>query len=303
MVLKSFDEIIDHVKRGPTKTIAVAMAEDDDVLSALNRAYDAGIADAVLIGNQKEIESRASRLAIDIAKFDIINELEEKYCVVRAIQLVREGLSNTLMKGKCSTSILLKGVLDKDHGLEACSLLSHLAVFQVPTYRKFIFMSDGGMNIAPNLKEKVAITENAIAAAIQLGITEPKVALIAAVEKVNPDAMPCTRDAAIISKMGQREQIKGAIIDGPLAIDNAIDPYACEVKGIKGSVCGDADILIMPNIETGNCFYKTMAYLADSKTAGVIVGANVPIILTSRADSDETKFLSITLAICLSHRH
>ena len=122
-------------------------------------------------------------------------------------------------------------------------------------------------------------------------------------EKVNPDVMPCTSDAAVISKMGQREQIKGAIIDGPLAIDNAIDPYACEVKGIKGRVCGDADILIMPNIETGNCFYKTMIYLAGSKAAGVIVGAKVPIILTSRADSDETKFLSIALAICLSHRH
>lgn len=301
-MIKSFSELIDHVKGEPKKAIAVAMAQDDDILLAIGRAYEAGIADAVLIGDKAEIETRSSKLDVDVSKFDIINEPDEKLAVVRAIQLLREGLANTLMKGKCNTATLLKGVLDKEHGLRAGKLLSHLGVFEVPTYPKLILMSDAAINIAPDLSAKVNITENAIAAAHRLGIKRPKVAFITAVEKVNPEAMPCTTDAAIISKMGQRGQIKGAIIDGPFAIDNAINPHACEVKGIKSEVGGDADILIMPTIETANCFYKTMAYLAQSKTAGIIIGAKVPVILTSRADSDETKFLSIALALFTSHR-
>jgi len=301
-MIKSFDELVEKVKGEPKKTLAVAMAQDEDVLLALDRAYEAGLADAVLVGDKEEIKARSKSVGVDVTRFDIVNEKDEKHCIVRAIQFVREGLANTLMKGKCNTATLLKGVLDKELGLRAGNLLSHLGVFNVPTYRKLILMSDAGMNIAPDLNAKIVITENAVAIAHRLGIDCPKVALIAAVEKVNPGAMPCTEDAAIISKMAGRGQIKGAIIDGPLAVDNAINSHACEVKGIKSQVGGDADILIMPNIEAGNCFYKTMAYLSGSKTAGVIVGAKVPIILTSRADNDETKFLSIALALFTSQR-
>jgi len=301
-MIRSFDELVNRVKKAPKKTIAVAMAQDDDVLLALCDAYNAGLADAILIGDKKEIESRASKLHLNINKFDIINEIEENLSVVRAIQFVREGLATTLMKGKCATATLLRAVLDREQGLRAGNLLSHLGVFEVPTYPKLLLMSDAAMNIAPDVNAKVLIIENAIKVAHLLGVTRPKVALIAAVEKVNPDSMPCTVDAAILTKMGQRGQIKGALIDGPLAVDNAIDPHARDVKGIKSKVAGDADILIMPTIEVANCFYKTLAYLAKAKTAGVIVGAKVPVILTSRADSEETKFLSIAFALFTSYR-
>ena len=302
VMIKSYDELIECVKQEPKKTIAVAMAQDDDVLLALAKANDAGIADAVLIGDKNEITARSVKIGVDLSKFDIIDEHDEKRAVVRSIQLVREGLANTLMKGKCNTATLLRGVLDKDHGLRRGKFLSHLGVFELPAYPKLLLMSDAALNIAPDLETKIVIAENAINAAHLMNIQTPKVAFIAAVEKVNPDAMPCTTDAAIISKMGQRGQIKGAIIDGPLALDNAVNAHACAVKGIKSKVGGDADILIMPNIETANCFYKTMAYLAQAKTAGVIVGAKAPVILTSRADSDETKFLSIALALFISQR-
>ena len=301
-MIQSFDELISIVKGRPKKTIAVAMAEEDDVLLAISHAQREGIADGVLVGNKEKIIACGLKHQIDISHFDIVHADDENQSVVRAIQLVREHLADTLMKGKCATATLLKGVLDKDLGLRSGKFLSHFAAFEVPTYPKLIFMSDAGMNIAPDLQTKIAIVENAVAAVRPLGISQPKVAVIAAVEKVNYDSMPCTVDAAILSKMGGRGQIKGAIIDGPLALDNAVSARACEIKGIDSPVGGDADVLIMPDIEAANVFYKAMTYLGQSRTAGIITGAKVPIILTSRAGSEETKFLSIALGMITSMR-
>jgi len=302
-MITSFDEMLSEVKGKPKKNIAVAMAEEEDVLMAISAAHAQGIANAVLVGHKGKIVEIAAKHRIDIKPFDIVNAEEEKQSVAISIQLVREKLADTLMKGKCSTATLLRGVLDREQGLRSGKLLSHLAAFQVPHYPKIIMATDAAMNIAPDFSAKVCIIENAVQAAKMLGITRPKVAVIAAVEKVNYDSMPCTLDAALLSQMAARGQIKDAIIDGPLALDNAISAHACEVKGIETLVKGDADILMMPDIEAGNVFYKTMTYLANSKTAGIIVGAQVPIILTSRSDSDENKFFSIAFGLITSMRN
>ena len=301
-MIKTFNELLDVIKSKPKKTIAVAMAEEYHVLSALSNAFDHGIADAVLVGNKKKILEISKQHNIDIQNFDIVNTTSEDQSVVRAVQLVRERLADTLMKGKCSSANLLRGVLNKQKGVRTDQLLSHVAAFEIANYPKLLLMSDGGMNILPDLQQKVGIINNAILAAKHLQIENPKVALIAAIEKVNHGPMPCTSDAAILSKMGDRGQIQGAIIDGPLALDNAISKKACEVKGINSPINGEADILIMPNIETGNVFYKAITYLGYAKSAGVILGAKVPIILTSRADSEESKFMSIAFGMLTSER-
>lgn len=301
-MIASFEDLLRLVTGQVKRTIAVAMAEDEDILEALCLAYSRGIADAVLVGNKTAILEMARKGSLDLSPFDIIQADSEQQSVSVAIQLVRQQMANALMKGKCTTATLLKGVLDKEAGLRAGKLLSHLAAFTVPAYHKLLLMSDAAMNIAPDLAGKIAITENAVHTAHQLGIAQPRVAMIAAVEKVNHDSMPCTVDAAALAQMGARGQIKGAIIDGPLAVDNAVCRKACEVKGISSEVGGEADILIMPDIEAANVFYKTMTYLGGSRTAGIIVGAQCPVILTSRADSEETKFYSIALAMATGAR-
>ncbi len=299
-MISTFQEMIDSVKSRPKKTIAVAMAEGEDVLQGIAHAHEEGLADAVLVGAKKKIIEIAEKKDIDISNFDIINTSSEAQSVVRSIQMVREHLADTVMKGNCSTATLLKGVLDREHGIRSGKLLSHVAVFELPKYHKLLFMTDGGMNIAPDTEAKLAIIENAVAVAKTFGIRKPKVALIAAVEKVNYQAMPCTVDAAIITKMAERGQIKSCIVDGPLALDNAISRKACEIKGIKSAVDGDADILLMPNIEAGNVFYKALNYLGECRTAGIVVGAKAPIVVTSRADDKDNKFFSVAFAMLAS---
>ncbi len=296
-MIRTFDQLIENVKGSETKTIAVAYAHDPDVLEALATAQREDIARGILIGPEDRIREAAKTVNVALDGFEIVDIDDEKEATRTAVRMVKEGSADVLMKGLCSTSTILSAVLDKQNGLRDANLLSHLAAFETPSYHKLIFLSDAAMNIAPDLQDKIAITENAIRAVQRLGIEIPKVAIIAAVEKVNPHGMPCTADAAIISTMGNRGQIKNAIIDGPLAVDNAFSRKACEIKGINSPVGGDADIAIAPNIETGNCFYKVMGYLSQAKVAGIIIGAKKPIVLTSRADSDETKFLSIVLAM------
>jgi phosphate butyryltransferase len=301
-MITSFNDLLRNVKEKPKKTIAVAMADEEDVLAAVANANREGIADAVLVGNRERIFECGERAEIDITNFDIIDVETEQEAVVRSIQLVREHLADVLMKGTCGTATLLRGVLDREHGVRSGNFLSHVAVFEAPGYHKLLLMSDGGMNIAPDVEVKVAIIENALVVARRLEIERPKVALLAAVEKVNYKAMPCTVDAAVIAKMAERGQIQDAIIDGPLAFDNAVSQHSCDVKGINSPVSGDADILIVPNIEAGNICYKTLACLGKGKVAGLIMGARVPIVLTSRSDSEEAKFYSIALGMITGGR-
>ncbi len=299
-MISTFKELVESVKSRPKKTIAVAMAEGDDVLKGIAQAHERGLADAVLIGNKKKIIEVADKNEIDISHYDIINTKSESQAVVRSIQMVREHLADTLMKGICQTPTLLKGVLDREHGIRSGKLLSHVALFELPKYHKLLLMTDGGMNILPDIEAKISIIENAVYVAKSLGIRKPKVALIAAIEKVNYQAMPCTSDAAILTKMAERGQIKNCIIDGPLALDNAISSKSCEIKGLKSIVGGDADILVMPNIESGNVFYKALNYLGECRTAGIVVGAKAPLVVTSRADDDKNKFFSVAFAMQVS---
>lgn len=299
-MITTFDELTEKVRSAEQRIISVAVAQDLDVLQALQEARKSNLARAILVGDREKIERLAKQNGLDLSGFTIEDVPEEQTAVQTAIDRIREGRANILMKGLCSTATLMKAVLHRENGLRKSPLLSHLGIFQIATYHKLILMSDAALNIAPTLEEKIGITQNAIGIARRLGIELPKVALIAAVEKVNPGKMPATTDAAIIAKMAERGQIKGALIDGPLAVDNAFSKKSCQVKGIKSPVCGDADIAIVPEIETGNVFYKLLSYLAGAKTAGIIIGAQVPIVLTSRADSDETKFLSIATAAAVS---
>jgi phosphate butyryltransferase len=299
-MVKNFDEIKNSVGSGKRKNVAVAMAQDADILKALVKAHQQGMADAILIGSGNELEHIAVNAHLDLKDFEIREEQDEHKCVQQAVRLVREGAAQVLMKGLCSTAAFLKGILDKENGLRSGKILSHLAIFESPAYHKLLFMSDAAMNISPGLSEKIAITENAIQAAHDLGYENPKVALLSAVEKVNAEGMPSTADAAIIAKMGERQQIKNAVIDGPLALDNALSRHANAVKGLKSPVGGDTDICIVPNIESGNIFYKLLTILGNAKVAGVITGAAAPVVLTSRADSDESKLLSILSALAIS---
>ncbi len=299
-MLKTFDALINRLENIETKKIAVAMAEDKEVLEALEDARSIGAATGILIGDKEKIERICDESEIDLAHYEIINTKEENDCVNTAVNLVRDGDAHVLMKGLCATAVFLKGILHKEKGLKASRVLSHLAVFESPNYHKLLLMSDAAMNISPVLNEKIAITQNAIYAAHALGYKRPKVAIISAVEKVNPDGMPSSAHAAIIAKMAERNQIKNAIVDGPLAIDNAISTKANEIKGLKSSVGGDADICIVPNIEAGNVFYKLLTLLGGAKVAGVVLGASSPVVLTSRADSHDAKYLSILTAIALS---
>ena len=300
MVLKNFKQLLNRIEKQQTQRIAVAMAQDADILQALDAAHSAGLANAVLVGSQAKIEKIAQSNGISLERYEIVHADSEEDSVTRAVELVRSGDAQVLMKGLCSTAKFLKGILNKERGLRASSLLSHLAVFESPNYHKLLFMSDAAMNIAPDLNEKIAITQNALDALHALHYKKPKVAMISAVEKVNPQAMPSTADAALIAKMADRGQIKNAVIDGPLALDNALSSRANEVKGLKSAVGGSADLCVVPNIETGNVFYKLLTILGGALVAGVILGASVPVVLTSRADSDNAKFLSIATALAIS---
>lgn len=299
-MIQNFEQIINQVKKESKRTVAVAMAEDRDVLIALEKARAKGLTHAILTGNKSKILAVLKEINATPENYEIIDSESEQAAVTAAVSLVRKGQAQVVMKGLCSTSVFLKGILDKENGLRSGNVISHLAIFESPNYHKLFMMSDAAMNIAPDLTEKIYILENAINTALRLGYECPKVAVISAVEKVNATGIPSSADAAIIAKMGDRGQIKSAIIDGPLAVDNALSKQACKVKGLNSPVGGDADICLVPNIETGNAFYKLMTIMGNAKVAGIVVGAAAPVVLTSRADSEESKYLSIITALCAS---
>ena len=300
MVLKDFKQLLGFVGKREKQRIAVAMAQDTDVLMAIDAAYSAGLAEGILVGSKSKLQKIADAQQISLNNYEIIDTEDESEAVRKSVELVRSGDAQVIMKGLCSTAVFLKGILNKEKGLRSAKVLSHLAVFESANYHKLLFMSDAAMNIAPELNDKIAIAQNAISALHALGYKTPKVAMISAVEKVNPDLMPSTADAALISKMAERGQIKNVLIDGPLALDNALSPKANEIKGLKSSIGGDADLCIVPNIETGNVFYKLLTILGNALVAGVILGASAPVVLTSRADSENAKFLSIAAALAVS---
>lgn len=293
-MLRSLSEVIEMAK-GKGKVIAIAGAEDKEAIKAVFEAQELGVS-AILFGKKEVIESNLKEIGADFPIVDCRTDEESSKAAVKAVV---EGRAHIVMKGLVKTSTLLKAVLDKEQGLRTERLLSHVAVVEVPGVNRLIFVTDGGMVIRPTLEQKVQIIENAVSVARKLGYEMPRVGLIAAVETVNPD-MPETLEAAIIAKMNERGQIKNCKIDGPLGIDNALSVYAAEVKGVKGEVAGHADILVVPDIHSGNFLGKSAVYFANGKIAGIIAGAKAPVIVISRADTSESKFASIALAIAIS---
>jgi len=298
--MKTIAEMIDAAKRNGRKRVAVAAAQEHSALEAVVDAWKAGLAEPILVGDLAAIDRIAAELGLDISAFERIEEKDISRAAAKAVELVRTGKADVLMKGLLDTSVLLKAVLNKESGINAGRLSSHVAVMEVQAYHKLLFVTDAAINIAPDIPAKIDIIMNAAQAARALGIDRPKVALLAAVEKVNFEKMPCTADAAIITQMNRRGQLKDCLVDGPLALDNAISAESAKIKKIVSEVAGDADILVAPDIEAGNILYKCLLDLAGARGAGVVMGAAKPIVLTSRADSAETKLASIALAALAS---
>ncbi|MGM9973714.1 MAG: phosphate butyryltransferase [Clostridiaceae bacterium] len=293
--MSGFETLIEKARAGIVKKVAVAVAQDEPVLEAIAEAKKLGIADAVLVGDREKIEEIAAQLDMDLSKFEIIEEKNINKAALKAVELVSNGYADMVMKGLLDTATFLRSVLNKEIGLRTGRLMSHVAVFEIEGIDRLILLTDAAFNTYPDLKAKVDILNNSVEVAKAIGIKEPKVAAICAVEVVNPD-MPATNDAAMLSKMNDRGQIKGCLVDGPLAVDNAISIEAAEHKKISGPVAGRADIMLLPNIESANVMYKTLTYTAKTKNGGILVGTSAPVILTSRADSFETKVNSIALA-------
>jgi len=297
-MVKTLEQILELASKNKKKTLSVAVAQDKEVLTAVIKAVELKIVDAVLVGNETEIREIAEDNNLDINSVKIIDEKDKLIAAAKAVELVSNGSANYIMKGMIGTADLLRAVLNKDAGLRGDGLLSHVMIYGVKNYSKLLLLTDGGMVPYPDLSEKVGILKNAVKIAHALNIKNPKVAPICAVEVVNP-AMTATVDAAALTVMNKRGQLEGCIVDGPLGLDNAISKIAAEHKGIVSSVAGDADILLVPNIESGNFLGKALTYFADAQSAGIIVGAKCPIVLVSRADSAKSKLYSIALgSIC-----
>ncbi len=294
-MLTSLNEFIEIAKQKPTKRIAVVAAEDKPVLLAVKESQSQGIAEPILVGNSKKIKTIAAEIGFDLSDIEIIDENVPAESARICVRLVREEKAHILMKGLVGTADYLRAIIDKENGLRKGSLLSHVGFFESPNYHKLIALTDAAQNISPDLNDKVSIIRNAVDMFHRLGIEYPKVALLAAIEGINPK-MPATTDAALITIMNKRKQLKGCIVDGPLAFDNAVSKEATEHKGIVSDVAGDADLLVSPDIESGNILYKSFTYFGNALVAAVILGATVPVVLTSRADSDKSKLLSIALA-------
>lgn len=292
---KTFEEVLSKVKQGKMRTVAVAVAQDEPVLEAVKAAKEQGIANAILVGDERAIKEIAKQINMDLEGLEIVHEEDSVKAALKAVELVSTGKADMVMKGLIDTANFLRAVLNKEIGLRTGKLMSHVAVFEIPKYDRLIFMTDAAFNMYPDIKAKIDIINNAVFVAKAIGVDIPKVAPICAVEVVNPD-MPATVDASILSKMNDRGQIKDCIVDGPFALDIALSMEAAKHKKVGGQVAGQADIMLLPNIEAANVMYKTLTYTTESKNGGLLVGTSAPVIVTSRADSFETKLNSIALA-------
>ncbi|MBM7624417.1 bifunctional enoyl-CoA hydratase/phosphate acetyltransferase [Sporohalobacter salinus] len=291
-MLNNFNQLINLAQKKKKLRLAVAAAEDPVVLSSIKQAVELELIDPILIGDSEKIEKQTEEIGYKPNK--IVGTNSKLESAQTAMSLIAKGESDYPMKGLLSSKTILRALLDKEYGLRRNRLLSVVTLINLEQQNRMIIMTDGGMNIAPDLEEKIQIIENAVEIARALGIEKAKVAALAAVEDVNPK-MPVTKEAATLAKMSDRDQIEGAIVDGPLALDNAISKEAAKHKGIDSPVAGEADILLVPNIEVGNVLYKSLVFYAGHDSASLVMGAKVPLVFTSRADKTMTKFHSILL--------
>jgi phosphate butyryltransferase len=299
MSITTFVDLMAEARRVGPKMVAVAAPHEPEILLSAQDAQKEGIANCTLVGDRDLIRKLAAEQQIDITKMMLIHEPDPKTAARKVMELLRMGHADLAMKGKLETGDFLRAALDREMGLRTGRLFTHVAVFEVPGFNRFLFVTDSGVVVAPTLEQKVEIVQNAIMVAQRLGVHEPKVAILAATEMVNPK-IPTTMDAANLAKMADRGQIQGGLVDGPLALDNAISPESVAIKGIKGPVAGVADILVTPDVEAGNLLAKAISYFAKGKMAGVVVGGKSPLIVASRSDPHETKLVSMALGVLLA---
>jgi phosphate butyryltransferase len=291
-------ELVTIAKTKCVKRLVVACAEDDAVLKAVQKASKEGFITPILIGNKQKIIDLCNSLSINATNIEIIDEPEPSLTAYKAVALINAGKADILMKGLLSTAMLLKAVITKDNGLRKAQILSHFAIFESKFYHKIFGISDAAMNIAPTFEEKIHILNNAVDVMHKLGISTPKVAILSPVETIS-EKIESTIHASMLTVMNKRNQIKGCIVDGPLSLDNIVSAEAAKHKSIVSDVAGDADIIIVPELDCGNALYKSLIFMSGAMSAAIVAGAKVPIVLTSRADSEQNKFLSIAFAAAL----
>ena len=295
-MFRSFDDLLNAARaRGPL-SIAVAAAHDPDVVEAIQRARELGLADGILVGKESEIRALARDAGFDLSGSQIVNEPDPAAAIRQAIALVREGRARLLMKGKVATASLVRAVLDKDMGLRTGRQLSQVVVFQVPGFDRLMLLTDAAINIAPTLAQKAELCRNAIQVARAIGIEKPNIAALCALELVNPE-MPATVDAAALCAMNRRGQLPGCYIEGPIALDAPLSKFAAERKKISSPVVENTDIFLAPDIEAANILYRALVYFAKAESGGIVLGARVPIVLLSRAETAETKVRSIAIGV------
>ncbi len=299
MAITTFAQLMEEAREVGPKTVAIAAAQEKEILLAAQDAEAQELCECVLVGDRAAIKEIAQENSIDIRRMMIIHEPKLKQAARKVMELVHLGHAQMAMKGGIETGDFLRAALDKEVGLRVGRLLTHVGIFEIPGFDRLIFISDAGVVVAPTMEQKIEIVQNAIYVAQRLGVEQPRVAILAATEMVNPK-IPTTLDAANLSKMADRGQIKGGLIDGPLALDNAISLESARIKGIKSDVAGRADILIPPDVEAANVLAKAITYFAKGNMAGVVVGGKSPIIVASRSDPHQTKLVSMALGVLLA---
>jgi phosphotransacetylase len=297
-MITRLEELVELASKNPPTRVAVAAAAHKLVLESVQRAVQHGLIIPLLVGRADDIRAEAAAIGWELANEQIVPTATNKAAADAAVDLVRRGEAQVLMKGYLHTDEMLHAVLQHDTGLRTDRLLSHVFVLEVPTYHKLLLITDAAINITPGISEKAAITQNAVDLARKLGVDRPKVAALSSIETINPN-IPSTVHAACLSKMAERGQIKGAIVDGPLAFDNAISAEAARDKGIVSPVSGDVDVVVVPDLDSGNILSKNLEYLAKAKMAGIVIGASAPVVLTSRSDPPRARVYSLALASLL----
>ncbi|AFS70029.1 MULTISPECIES: phosphate butyryltransferase [Exiguobacterium] len=291
-----FDQMVRQAARLEDSVVAIASADDEEVMDAVSLAIENELARFHLFGDATRIQKMIHDRKLSESQFVITHTATAQEAAERAAYAVRKGDADVLMKGLVPTATFMKAVLNKETGLRSGNVLSHVALFEVPGRETAIGLTDAAIHIAPTLEDKVHIIENGVTALRAIGYTLPKVAVLAAVEVVNP-TMQATIDAALLTQMNRRGQIKDCLVDGPLALDNAVNLEAAKQKGLTGDVAGAADLLVVPQIEVGNVIYKSLMYFAQASVAAILVGAKAPVVLTSRADTAEAKLYSLAFAL------
>lgn len=299
MVITSFAVLIEEAQAVGPKCIAIAAAHDPEVLISAEESQKLGIAIAYLVGDKPAIEDLAQEHHLDLSGMTIVHEPDTGRAAQQAVAMAREGQADVVIKGQLKTPQILGAALDRERGIRERKSLTHVGLFEVPGFDRIIYMSDSGVILSPTIEQKLAIIQNAIEVAHKFGLERPRVAILSATEVVNPK-IPNSIEALALTRMAEQGWVEGAIVDGPLTLDVAVSSEAAYIKGVKSPVAGNADILIVPGVVAGNTAAKAIQYLAGGRMAGLVVGAKVPIIINSRADTADTRLLSTAMAVVLA---